>query len=131
MRNFRVGDTVFCKIRGNSLISASSGNYDVQLSFKVIGYDGSKYILHIPKYYNIKNSWNIIEEHLEKYRLDVDYLDNRAIAIFADKVARVQVQTTKEDGLFCKKCDEFFPMAEPNQTDGSLVCYQCRSNPYR
>lgn len=30
------------------------------------------------------------------------------------------------DGYACKKCKDFFPYAEPNQEDGTLVCYACR-----
>jgi hypothetical protein len=45
----------------------------------------------------------------------------------------VQAEETKaeekkkdSDGCTCKKCKEFFPYAEPNQEDGTLVCYGCR-----
>jgi len=30
------------------------------------------------------------------------------------------------DGCTCKKCKEFFEFAEPNQEDGTLVCWSCR-----
>lgn len=30
------------------------------------------------------------------------------------------------DGCFCKKCNEFYMFAEPNQIDGSLICWSCR-----
>lgn len=30
------------------------------------------------------------------------------------------------DGCVCKKCKELFPHAEPNQEDGTLICYSCR-----
>lgn len=30
------------------------------------------------------------------------------------------------DGCVCKKCQELFPYAEPNQEDGTLICYACR-----
>lgn len=32
----------------------------------------------------------------------------------------------KSDGCHCKKCKEFYPYAEPNQEDGTLICYSCR-----
>ena len=35
------------------------------------------------------------------------------------------------DGMYCKKCQNFYQYAEPNQDDGSLLCYSCRANPYR
>lgn len=30
-------------------------------------------------------------------------------------------------GHNCKKCGEYFPDAEANQKDGSLICYACRT----
>ena len=38
----------------------------------------------------------------------------------------VEIKSKKSDGCTCKKCQEFFPYAEPNQKDGTLVCYGCR-----
>ena len=34
------------------------------------------------------------------------------------------------DGMFCCKCRLFYKYAEPNQPDGTLMCFSCRSNPY-
>lgn len=34
------------------------------------------------------------------------------------------------DGMFCCKCGNYYQYAEPNQADGSLICYACRNNPY-
>ncbi len=33
---------------------------------------------------------------------------------------------SNKDGCTCKKCKEHYPYAEPNQKDGTLVCYACR-----
>ncbi len=35
------------------------------------------------------------------------------------------------DGMLCDKCKSFYEFAEPNQSDGSMICYSCRHNPYR
>lgn len=35
------------------------------------------------------------------------------------------------DGMICQKCKSFYDYAEPNQEDGSMICYTCRHNPYR
>lgn len=32
----------------------------------------------------------------------------------------------ESNGCHCKKCKEFFPYAESNQEDGTLICYGCR-----
>lgn len=34
------------------------------------------------------------------------------------------------DGMYCRKCRTFYHFAEPNQSDGTLLCYSCRNNPY-
>lgn len=30
------------------------------------------------------------------------------------------------DGCDCAKCKDFYPYAEPNQENGTLICYRCR-----
>ena len=39
-----------------------------------------------------------------------------------------EVKAPKNDGCNCAKCKQYFPYAEPNQADGTLVCYSCRKN---
>jgi hypothetical protein len=45
-----------------------------------------------------------------------------------DLAVPVEEKEDNSDGCTCKKCQEFFPYAEPNQEDGTLVCYGCRMN---
>jgi hypothetical protein len=40
-----------------------------------------------------------------------------------------QVEINGFEGCICVKCKEFYPYAEPNMDDGTLVCYGCR-NPW-
>lgn len=32
----------------------------------------------------------------------------------------------EKDGEFCSKCKEFYPFAEPNQSNMTLICYSCK-----
>lgn len=34
-------------------------------------------------------------------------------------------------GSACLKCKTFVTMAEPNQPNGTFICYSCRQNPFR
>lgn len=43
-----------------------------------------------------------------------------------DYAVPVDKKKINKDGCHCKKCKEFFPYAEANQEDGTLVCYTCR-----
>lgn len=38
----------------------------------------------------------------------------------------VTEKKNNSDGCVCKKCKNLFPFAEPNQEDGTLICYECR-----
>lgn len=31
-----------------------------------------------------------------------------------------------KDGCICEKCEEYYPYAVPNQSDGTLICWSCR-----
>lgn len=43
-----------------------------------------------------------------------------------DWAVPVEENENKSDGCSCKKCKEFFEYAEPNQEDGTLICWACR-----
>lgn len=47
---------------------------------------------------------------------------------FDDIDLAVPVNEKKEisDGCTCRKCKEYYQYAEPNQDDGTLICYGCR-----
>lgn len=42
------------------------------------------------------------------------------------KEAKAEEKKKDKGGCSCKKCKEFFEYAEPNQEDGTLVCWSCR-----
>ena len=130
-QRFRKGDKVYCKIRGNSIVSANADDYDAKLSFEIIGKDdsNSKYVILIPKYFSVKNSWNVVEEHLGRLNINSSHLDQKAISIPGDRILRISEAGV--DGMECLRCKEFFSMAEPNQLDGSFICYSCRLDPWR
>lgn len=67
-------------------------------------------------------TWVIRNEHIS---IDLFSLVDR-LEVFLDNKRKRKYP----DGMVCKKCEAFFEFAEPNQTDGSLVCYTCRTNPY-
>lgn len=35
-------------------------------------------------------------------------------------------KSDNSDGCTCKKCKTFYEYAEPNQEDGTLICWACR-----
>lgn len=128
------GDTVYCRVRGNTLIPLKYDTWDAELAFELIGYDPmvSIYILLCPRYYSIKGSWTITLEQINaNIGLDAKYKGKEAVSVTNSKVIRIESNQTNEDGMMCVKCNKFIYMAGPNQDDGSFMCYACRHNPYR
>ncbi len=64
----------------------------------------------------------------DEYYMGIDFGFNQISFDFMDQMA---YDSPKEndgmDGCFCKKCKEFFQYARPNQKDGTLICYSCRT----
>ena len=127
------GDEVTCKIKGNSIVDCTDTNFDVKLQFKIIGYSfiDEFYILHIPRYYNIENSWQIERKNLIEFSIKKKYLYQNAVAIKQFKIFAYNKKDTNQDGMNCSKCNNFYHMACSNQPDGTLICWSCRANPYR
>ncbi len=46
------------------------------------------------------------------------------------KVIKPRSETVQDDGCFCRKCNTFLPMVEPDDVgDGKTMCYMCK-NPW-
>jgi transcription initiation factor IIE alpha subunit len=67
-------------------------------------------------------SWVIQERHAN---INLNWLADR----IEDFIFNHAV-TAHPNGLACTKCHNYYEFSEPNQLDGSLICYSCRCNPY-
>jgi hypothetical protein len=124
MIQLKIGTIVFCKIKGTEIVY-NYEDFDATLEFTIIGYDGTSYLLNVPKYYNIKDSFLVDEELLDKLNLHYDWLGKKIINIYETEIVKTK-QYSILDGSSCKKCKEFYQFAEPNQPDGTMICYVCR-----
>jgi hypothetical protein len=70
-------------------------------------------------------TWLIQENKSDLGGLDLIDLLDRLESFLENKRAR-----KFPDGMFCRKCRIFYEFAESNQSDGTLLCYTCRQNPY-
>jgi hypothetical protein len=68
-------------------------------------------------------TWVVREGHVN--------IDLMSLADLIEDWMETRRKRKHPDGMLCKKCSVFFEFAEPNQEDGSLICYSCRNNPYR
>lgn len=66
------------------------------------------------------NIWQYITDHQD---YDYSYVAHRTTIV----QSKIDAIPQKYDGHYCTKCGNFYPMAAPNQPDGTLICYSCRT----
>lgn len=127
MTRLKPGDRVDCRVKSATIVSPYK-NYDEIKTFEIVAADGHGYYLYVPHYYFLKGSVVADEYRSKSLGIDKRFLNENIIFIQENMIATVQ---EKLDGMACKICHEFYSYAEPNQKDGTLICFSCRGNPYR
>jgi hypothetical protein len=127
MAKLKPGDRVDCRVK-NAIIVSPYKNYDEIKTFQIIAVDAYGYYLYVPEYYALKNTLRISSRLSKELNIDLKFLNEQFVYISSDLVAQIR---SIFDSVMCAHCKEFFPMAEPNQEDGTLICYNCRLDPYR
>lgn len=128
MVDFLPGDQVICLIRAKAIVNASDLEYDLKAVFDVLTTYAEGLILYVSSDLQLDDCMFLNAYNCERFGLDKKFLGSLAYYITEYKVYEVYQQI---DGLCCVKCKDFFPMAEANQSNGSLLCYSCRQNPWR
>lgn len=65
------------------------------------------------------------QEAIDEIIAEIDALIGHALTK-QDDTKKVDVKPVST-GVFCKRCDNFFDYSEPNQINGTFICYSCRS----
>jgi hypothetical protein len=136
MAKLKSGDRVDCCVKWNSIVNPHSADYEEVITFEIIAapieyseyseYFG--YFLFIPCYKIIKDSITVSSLLAKQKGINKKFIGEQTIYIQEGLISKI---SSILDGLFCICCGDFFDMAEPNQEDGSLICFSCRSNPFR
>ena len=127
MTKLKPGDRVNCKVKAGVIVSPYSGDNDEIKEFEIIGKDNYGYYLYIPRYFYIKGGIIADKETCNFLHIQSKYLGEQIIFIQESLVFTI---VNIVDGCTCFKCKEFYHMAEPNQPDGTLICWQCRTYPH-
>lgn len=128
------GDHVVCKLRSGSL-AARHEKSDDRITLTIAGRimldeNTWEYVAYVPQYEAglIKSVFKIRPELAKRYGMHPKYVGESGVTLRKNNIIRI---SHRSDGMQCCKCDEFYDKAEPNQEDGTLICYSCRQNPYR
>lgn len=118
-----IGDTVSCRLYGSEVVSCYAASYDNEKHFEVIQCDSQGYYIRIPNYMFITDSVKVDSYNYKNFALDKRYIGDSILYITNMKIRKI---VSKLDGKTCEKCLEFFPKAEGNQPDGTMICWVCR-----
>lgn len=127
MTKLKPGDRVDCRVKASTIVSPYK-SYDEVKTFEIVAKDDRGYYLYVPHYYYLKGTVVADRYRCKNLGIDKKFLNENIVHIQENMIANVQA---KLDGLACIVCKEFYPYAEPNRGDGTLICFSCRQNPYR
>ena len=127
MAKLKAGDLGSCAVKDGVIVNSYSDFNDV-LDFQIIAtveYGG--YYIYVPHYIFIKNTVKLDKYTAKKKGIDSRYVDENFIFIAETEIYKIKKVL---DGCYCCKCDKFYDKSEPNQPDGTLICWSCRTYPY-
>jgi len=128
MAKLKPGDRVDCRVKLNAIVSPYNPDYDEVVTFEIVAKDSSGVYLFVPQYRTLSGTVTVDKYLSRQLGIDKKFIGERIMYIQGSFIYKV---SSILDGLFCAKCREFYMMAEPNQEDGTLICWSCRQNPYR
>ncbi len=127
------GDIVICRTYEGCIIPKDSTPWEKEKPFKVIGTmreDGvTSWALYIPPDYGIKNGTKITPWIMNKFNIEAKYKGDKTFFVVDEHIIKVHRYS---DALRCSgPCKQWIAMAEPNQENGTFICWECRDNPWR
>lgn len=125
MAQLKPGDRIDCRVKEATIVSPYK-EYDELITFEIVAVDKYGYYLFVPTYRSIHKSFKADKYQCKSLGIDKRFLDENVVYIRQNLVARISFIL---DGMRCTECNEFFPMAEPNQEDDTMVCWACRNYP--
>lgn len=120
------GDKVICPIKDGKIVSVYEMNYDSKEIFEVICIYQEGYLIYIPEIFSIQDTIYIDINNYKYYGLETKYINSEICWISDYKISDIH---SKLDGMRCRKCNDFFPMASSNKDDGTFLCWNCKAYP--
>lgn len=126
-KSLRPGDTVAVHLKEDRVVSPYSA-YDRAEVFQVIATDYYGTYVYIPDHIFVAETHKIDEITADSLNIRSPFIGERMAYLENSQIAKV-VSTL--DGCLCTRCNEFFPQASPNQEDGTMLCFLCKTYPWR
>ena len=126
MASLKAGDTITCFIK-HSKVVCSYTDSDSQVDLEIVARDSSGYFLYVPDYIYLNNTVIISNTEIRLLKINPKFLGSKMLYIETSLVGKVRKIL---DGMTCVSCHQFYDYAEPNQPNGTLLCFSCRTYPY-
>jgi formylmethanofuran dehydrogenase subunit E len=120
------GDKILCYLKDGKIVSVYETGSIAKEIFEIICLYEEGYLIYVPDDIHLLDAIHIDSGNYKYYNLDMKYIDSSVYYISDYKIAGIH---DRIDGMRCRKCKDFFPMAEPNMENGTLLCWQCRKYP--
>jgi len=125
---FRTADEVSVKLKHERIVVASASDYDTKINLEIIAMYDNGYFVFVPSKYNLQGSVYVDKGNAFKLNIPERFLDSRINYITDEHIVSLY---NRREGCTCSRCEEFYHHSEPNQEDGSMICYQCREDRFR
>lgn len=126
MSRLKIGDRIDCRIKSQLIVSPYA-DYDEVRTFEVIGITSRGYYLYVPPNVYLKDAIRIDEYNFDDLGVHPRFIEDETIFVPDKMIYKVSARL---DGCHCDQCDEFYSYAEPNQPNGTLICFSCRNYPF-
>lgn len=118
----KLGDSIVCRVKDSAIVSIYEDTWQDELVLDIVAAYEQGYLLYVPQNLFLNDSVKITKENRKKFNVDKRFIDSVVYYVTEHQIIRTH---NKMDGMRCSKCDDFIPMSEANQPDGTLVCWQC------
>jgi len=123
--DIKIGDKVVCKIKDARLVTTEYECDETRI-FEIISSSYQGWHIYVPPYIVLKDTILVSERNAKSLGIDKKFIGWDCIFITSSFVVRVHEIL---DGMVCCKCNEFYAQSQPNQEDGTLICFSCRLYP--
>ena len=123
----KAGDKISVCIKDN-LIAYTYVVPDEIKVFEIIATDNEGVYVFVPNYYFLKGVFHIDQTFCNFFNAHKKFIGETGIYIQESLIKKV---TYIMKGTACANCNEHYEFAEPNQPNGTLICYLCRFNRFR
>src|SRR5258708_40122130 len=104
------GDKVDCHIKDGAIVSPGE-EYDEMKTFEIVSTDNFGYYLYVPHYIYLRGTSTADVYKCRNLGIDSRFLDEQVVYITEGMVGGI----SRQDGMCCFRCKDFFRMAEVNQ----------------